>query len=57
MLTLPWLTILAATLLAALPALTRAVNIDPAAMLRMEQAPNRVNKISAMSYLFAGVCR
>jgi predicted lysophospholipase L1 biosynthesis ABC-type transport system permease subunit len=36
MLTLPWLTILAAMLLAALPAVIRAVSIDPVAMLRME---------------------
>jgi hypothetical protein len=36
MLALPSLTILAAVLLAALPALIRAVRIDPAAMLRAE---------------------
>jgi predicted lysophospholipase L1 biosynthesis ABC-type transport system permease subunit len=36
MLVWPWLTILAATVLAALPAIFRAVRIDPAAMLRAE---------------------
>ncbi len=36
MLALPWLTILAAALLAALPAVIRAVRIDPVTMLRAE---------------------
>jgi hypothetical protein len=36
MLTLPWMTILAVTLLAALPAVIRAVRLDPAMMLRAE---------------------
>jgi hypothetical protein len=33
---LPWLTVLAATMLAALPAVIRAVRIDPVTMLRAE---------------------
>jgi putative ABC transport system permease protein len=36
MLALPWLTILAAALLAAVPAVIRAVHIDPVAMLRAD---------------------
>jgi predicted permease len=36
MLVLPWLTILGATILAALPAVIRAVRIDPVTMLRAE---------------------
>jgi ABC-type antimicrobial peptide transport system permease subunit len=36
MLVLPWLTVLAATMLAALPAVIRAVRIDPVTMLRAE---------------------
>ena len=36
MLALPWLTIFAATLVAALPAVIRAVRIDPVSMLRAE---------------------